>query len=102
MPVLEVRSLGCDHWKKAAPAAVLSAYWAFALLYWESLLHLAVFDSFKSGFAYAVGFTVSAALLLALFMLTVGASAEDSLEESVAVLPVAGLQMSAGEIDGLR
>ena len=66
MPVLEVRSLGCDHWKKAAPAAVLSAYWAFALLYWESLLHLAVFDSFKSEFAYAVGFTVSAALLLAL------------------------------------
>ncbi|MCI5546110.1 MAG: hypothetical protein MR399_04060 [Clostridiales bacterium] len=43
-----------------------------------------------------------AALMLALFMLTVGASAENSLEESVAVLPVAGLQMSAGEIDGLR
>ena len=50
----------------------------------------------KAGDAWKHGL---AALMLALFMLTVG---EDSLEESVAVLPVAGLQMSAGEIDGLR
>ena len=53
----------------------------------------------KAGDAWKHGL---AALMLALFMLTVGASAEDSLEESVAVLPVAGLQMSVGEIDGLR
>ena len=38
-----------------------------------------------------------AALLLALFMLTVGASAEESLEEGVATLPLDGLQKSADE-----
>ena len=53
----------------------------------------------KAGDAWKHGL---AALLLALFMLTVGASAEDSLEESVAVLPVEALKRSAGEIDGLR
>ena len=41
----------------------------------------------KAGDAWKHGL---AALMLALFVLTAGASAEDSLEESVAVLPVAG------------
>ena len=54
------------NWKKTAPAALLAVYWIFALLYWEGLLHRAVFGSFQNGIAYAVGFSVSAALVLAL------------------------------------
>ena len=48
----------------------------------------------KAGSAWKHGL---AALLLALFMLTAGASAEDSLEEGVAALPLEGLQRSADE-----
>ena len=48
----------------------------------------------KAGSAWKHGL---AALLRALFMLTAGASAEDSLEEGVAALPLEGLQRSADE-----
>ncbi len=41
-------------------------YWAFALLFWETLLHIAVFGAFSPKFGYAVGFTVSIAFVLAL------------------------------------
>ncbi|MGM9584461.1 MAG: LTA synthase family protein [Faecousia sp.] len=50
-------------WKKAA---LLAGYWIFALLYWEGLLQQAVFGGFQRGAAYVVGFSVSAALVLAL------------------------------------
>ena len=50
--------------RKAAIAGF--GYWAFALLFWETLLHIAVFGEFSLKFGYAVGFSVSAALLLAL------------------------------------
>lgn len=57
--------------KKYAPwegwkAALLDGgYWLFALLYWECLLHFAVFGGFTASFGYGVGFTVCAALVLA-------------------------------------
>ena len=54
------------NWKKAVPGAYLAAYWIFALLYWEALLHWAVFDGFGAECLYAVGFSVSMGLLLAL------------------------------------
>ena len=44
----------------------LAAYWVFALLYWEGLLHKAVFGSFDSEYLYALGFSVSMGLALAL------------------------------------
>lgn len=53
-------------WKKVLPAALQAAYWMFALLYWETVLHQAVFGEFGKEFVYAVGFSVSAALVLAL------------------------------------
>ena len=53
-------------WKKVLPAALQAAYWMFALLYWEAVLHQAVFGEFGKEFVYAVGFSVSAALVLAL------------------------------------
>ena len=54
------------NWKKAAPGIWLAAYWIFALLYWESLLHKAVFGSFEAERLYAVGFSVSIGLMLTL------------------------------------
>ena len=54
------------NWKKIAPVLSAAVYWSFALLYWEGLLHWAVFDGFGTEFLYAVGFSVSIALLLAL------------------------------------
>ena len=41
-------------------------YWTFALLFWETLLHFAVFGEFSLKFGYVVGFSVSAGLVLAL------------------------------------
>lgn len=41
-------------------------YWTFALLFWETLLHFAVFGEFSLKFGYAAGFSVSAGLVLAL------------------------------------
>ena len=40
-------------------------YWLFAILYWEMLLHVAVFDAFSIKFAYVLGFSLSFALALA-------------------------------------
>lgn len=54
------------NWKKAAPGIWLAAYWVFALLYWEGLLHKAVFGSFEAECLYALGFSVSMGLALAL------------------------------------
>ena len=54
------------NWKKAAPGVWLAAYWVFALLYWEGLLHKAVFGSFEAECLYAVGFYVSIGLMLTL------------------------------------
>ena len=54
------------NWKKAAPGIWLAAYWVFALLYWEGLLHKAVFGSFEAECLYAVGFSVSIGLALTL------------------------------------
>lgn len=54
--------------KKVAPSALTACYWMFALLYWEGLLHQAVFGSFGKEFVYAIGFTVSAALVLTLLV----------------------------------
>lgn len=53
--------------KKIWTAAKPTFYWAFALLYWECLLSGAVFHSFGVRI-YALGFTLSAALLVALVL----------------------------------
>lgn len=56
-----------NDWKKIWTAAKPAFYWAFALLYWECLLSGAVFHSFGVRI-YALGFTLSAALLAALVL----------------------------------
>ena len=56
-----------NDWKKIWTAAKPAFYWAFALLYWECLLSGAVFHKFGLA-AYAVGFTLTAALLLSLVL----------------------------------
>lgn len=56
-----------NDWKKIWTAAKPTFYWAFALLYWECLLSGAVFHSFGVRI-YALGFTLSAALLVALVL----------------------------------
>lgn len=43
-------------------------YWLFALLFWETLLHAAVYGEFGTQFGYAVGFTGVMALLMALIV----------------------------------
>ena len=53
--------------KKIWTAAKPTFYWAFALLYWECLLSGAVFHSFGVRI-YALGFTLSAALLVTLVL----------------------------------
>lgn len=53
--------------KKIWTAAKPALYWAFALLYWECLLSGAVFHSFGVR-SYALGFTLSTALLVALVL----------------------------------
>ena len=54
-------------WKKIWTAAKPAFYWAFALLYWECLLSGSVFHSFGVRI-YALGFTLSAALLVTLVL----------------------------------
>ena len=54
-------------WKKIWMAAKPAFYWAFALMYWECLLSGAVFHSFGVRI-YALGFTLSAALLVTLVL----------------------------------
>lgn len=54
-----------NDWKKIWTAAKPAFYWAFALMYWECLLSGAVFHSFGVRI-YALGFTLSAALLVTL------------------------------------
>lgn len=54
-------------WKKIWTAAKPAFYWAFALMYWECLLSGAVFHSFGVR-SYALGFTLSAALLVTLVL----------------------------------
>ena len=49
-------------------AAVEYGYWIFALLFWESVLHFAVFGGFGAKFVYVAGFTVTFALVLALLV----------------------------------
>lgn len=56
-----------NDWKKIWTAAKPAFYWAFALLYWECLLSGAVFHSFGVRI-YALGFTLSAALLVTLVL----------------------------------
>lgn len=56
-----------NDWKKIWTAAKPTFYWAFALLYWECLLSGAVFHSFGVRI-YALGFTLSAALLVTLVL----------------------------------
>lgn len=53
--------------KKIWTAAKPAFYWAFALMYWECLLSGAVFHSFGVRI-YALGFTLSAALLVTLVL----------------------------------
>lgn len=53
-------------WKKAAPTVLTALYWILALLYWESLLHAAVFGGFGMDYWYAAGFSVSLGALSAL------------------------------------
>jgi arylsulfatase len=64
---LEVRLLNRNDWKKIWTAAKPAFYWAFALMYWECLLSGAVFHSFGVRI-YALGFTLSAALLVTLVL----------------------------------
>lgn len=59
--------MNCNDWKKIWAAAKPAFYWAFALLYWECLLSGAVFHSFGVRI-YALGFTLSAALLVTLVL----------------------------------
>ena len=56
-----------NDWKKIWTAAKPAFYWAFALMYWECLLSGAVFHSFGVRI-YALGFTLSAALLVTLVL----------------------------------
>lgn len=56
-----------NDWKKTWAAVKPAFYWAFALLYWECLLSGAVFHSFGVRI-YALGFTLSAALLVTLVL----------------------------------
>lgn len=56
-----------NDWKKIWAAAKPAFYWAFALMYWECLLSGAVFHSFGVRI-YALGFTLSAALLVTLVL----------------------------------
>ena len=49
-------------------ALMCCGYWMLALLFWETLLHAVVFDSFTAKFAYAAGFTVVNALAVALLV----------------------------------
>lgn len=56
-----------NDWKKIWTAAKPAFYWAFALMYWECLLSGSVFHSFGVRI-YALGFTLSAALLLTLVL----------------------------------
>lgn len=56
-----------NDWKKIWTAAKPAFYWAFALLYWECLLSGSVFHSFGVR-VYALGFTLSAALLVTLVL----------------------------------
>lgn len=56
-----------NDWKKIWTAAKPAFYWVFALMYWECLLSGAVFHSFGVRI-YALGFTLSAALLVTLVL----------------------------------
>ena len=60
-----------NDWKKIWTAAKPAFYWAFALMYWECLLSGAVFHSFGVRI-YALGFTLSAALLVTLVLSFLG------------------------------
>ena len=56
-----------NDWKKIWTATKPAFYWAFALMYWECLLSGSVFHSFGVRI-YALGFTLSAALLVTLVL----------------------------------
>lgn len=43
-------------------------YWLFALLFWETLLHAAVYGDFYAKFAYAIGFTAVFSLAIQLLL----------------------------------
>ncbi len=65
--ILEEKPLNRNDWKKIWTAGRPVCYWVFALLYWECLLSGAVFHSFGLR-SYALGFTLTAALLLSLVL----------------------------------
>ncbi len=65
MNIKEIASMEYKTSRGKAAAAGLG-YWAFALLFWETVLHLAVFGEFSQKFGYVVGFSLSAAFVLAL------------------------------------
>lgn len=46
----------------------LTLYWLFAMLYWEILVHAAMFGDFRGNFRFALGFTAGFALLIALLV----------------------------------
>lgn len=52
-------------WKRAL---ALFGYWFAALLFWEALLHFAVYESFSVKFAYIVGFTAVHALAVSVLV----------------------------------
>lgn len=56
--------------KKRAVLAALGqlGYWLFALLYWEGLLHIAVYGGFSAQVLYGAGFTAVTACLVAAVM----------------------------------
>ena len=64
---LEGKPLNRNDWKKNWTAVKPACYWMFALLYWECLLSGAVFHRLGVRL-YALGFTVSIALLLTLIL----------------------------------
>lgn len=46
----------------------LTFYWIFAMLYWETLVHASMYDSFRGNFRFALGFTAGLALLIGLLV----------------------------------
>lgn len=70
-------------------AAAGFGYWFFALVYWEALLQVCVFDSVTGKFAYVAGFSAALACVLALLLSFVPRKARFWVElASVAVLTV--------------
>lgn len=52
--------------KKQGAQWALTAFWLLAMLYFETLAHSAMFDSFRGSFRFALGFTAGVGLILGL------------------------------------